>query len=1424
MAQTTGADTPPLVPFVSKESLFSEHYLLNVLPQSPEWDRIDAVTERVRATVLDLLKRQASFPAHTEQSLDREFFTPVFEALGHHAFVQTRTHAGKFPDYSFFESEQAKHKAENLLAKDREAFFKQAIALGELKRWDYPLDGGKRADDLDAGHPTGQLYRYLLRQRQRWGILTNGRKWRLYHYDGAWPRVGRYYEVDLVALARSRNPQELRYFVYFFRREAFVADGTGKAPLDHARDGSVEYSQELAEDLKDAVYRALGELANGFLAWPANNLDATNADHVKAIHENALKLLYRLLFVLKAEAAGLLPLDNPVYRRERSLDALKHRIRDRRRERRPILNDGDTYYAWLKRLFALIDSGSAPFYRNQPDPLGIPPYNGGLFHQKDSAGRESFLATHSIGDAHLAEAIDLLARRTGTRQESEGFVDYSSLEAQQLGTLYEGLLEYQLGHAATEDYVADKDDKWIPESSHVGQPVTDPKRRAPKGTLFLQTDKGERHTTGTYYTPDFIVRHIIQKTLEPALERRLMEATAKGTAQRDAVLSVRVLDPAMGSGHFLVDVVDYLTPRLLEAIDADRAAGLIGDEAVLTTEDARREIAAHCIYGVDLNPMAVELAKVTLWLHTLEQGKPLTFLDHRLKRGNALLGADIRRLPKYPTKEAREKWEKELAKARKERTERRFEEPVAFPELFLERITGRMAAIEDLRDETIEEVKRKQEMYDELRTSPEFVKIKATADAWLAAFCGVPTAKTDPSKAGKNYTDLQWALKNDRGEQEWQEKAARSNLAAIQDVASEKGFFHWEFEFPEVFFEGGVLRPDAGFDAVVGNPPYLSLETLNKADHTLPPIYKQFYESGGEGRYDIYVLFVERGYSLLKPSGEFGFILPNKWFKGQFGRPLRSMLTRKRAVREIVDWRGYYTIFYSGGTGPVTYVALLFLSRKPNAEFRYVAFPSLTAKDSLDVARERLARSADLEDHHGSDITVGRISLQRLGDAPWVFATGDAHALLERLRKLPALGSVANVFEGVTTAAVPVYFLRDAKPGPSPGVLEAWSDKLGRHVEIEEGAVRPLLQGKDVTRWRILSDSDVILWPYEETTEGTHVLIDAQRMQSGFPRAWAYLNEPSVRKQLESRETTKRKDPATGEERRMGRFEGREDWYAYSYPRSMARFSQPKVVLPDAASQGDAAWDEEGAVIANTLYGMASKSESNWDIHAVQALLNTDLLVFFVREMGSPLKDGFFRFATKYLEPFPMPEVSFDVDQEARETIKAQAQDLIGQLETHDDSRPLVHWVKNHADAGDLVPAHDGLAFLAARLNTLRRQAQEEVKAFLTWFQRTYLSEGARLEDFTGKTILRDYPKHPFEKILSTLKKNRKSMSADPRTRGFQEALEREYQESMRRHRPLAEAAQRLEPLVQEIVFLMYGLDEPERAVVHASAELIQYR
>ncbi|NLE40121.1 MAG: hypothetical protein GX621_19065, partial [Pirellulaceae bacterium] len=645
-----------------------------------------------------------------EQIVRDEFYEPLFELLGFKAkTLKGAKDAHTKPDY-VLSSASGRGKA---------AAFVYA--------WDRWLDGPDFNLDQDTSdeNPGACVVSALDEGVADWIIVTNGRQWRLYSRR-AHSRATNFYEVDLLeALVASgdTDPNEaFRYWWLFFRAGAFEpTEAKAEACwLDLVAEGSRDYAKRLGERLKERIFLTVfPHLARGFLEDRRRRLGITRKptdEELRDTFEATLTLLYRLLFLLYAEARDLLPIREGPYRAA-SLKRIKEEIAERGGTAESEATDklakvystaDTTLYDRLARLCRAMDLGDAS--------LNVPTYNGGLF-LTDPVDRDTrehriarFLAEHKVPDRQLALAVDRLARDPDEKTFSLVFIDYKSLEVRHLGSIYEGLLEFKL-KVADEDLATKtekKKEKYVSLREAKGPRGRSPEAVVRKGEVYLSNDKADRKASGSYYTPDPIVEYIVEHTVGPVLAEKLeslrgrlrdvrktfdnevKKATAypvkkpsgehwaprdfaaekTHAAHRaliDELFDFRALDPAMGSGHFLVEAVDFITDRMLtflnqfpvnpvtfmlestrrNIIEALGEQGVSVDPDKLTEVNLlKRHVLKRCIYGVDLNPMAVELAKVSLWLDAFTIGAPLSFLDHHLRCGNSLIGATFEDLDK----------------------------------------------------------------------------------------------------------------------------------------------------------------------------------------------------------------------------------------------------------------------------------------------------------------------------------------------------------------------------------------------------------------------------------------------------------------------------------------------------------------------------------------------------------------------------------------------------------------------------------------------------------------------------------------------------------------------------------------------------------------------------------------------------------
>ena len=996
---------------VNNQSHFSNYYLDSLIIEQPQWVDTPNI-ESDYAAIKELFDAVAPNAAHrNEAQTEHEFIQPLLEQLGHVFEVQPtlQTSQGtKRPDYAFFPSADAHDTAQSHVNTNQ--FFKTALAIGDAKAWSRNLDRKAQGKDdpFSNQNPSYQIDFYLRGADKLWGILTNGRQWRLYHRQTSY-RLDRFYEVDLAALltdpngwqddlTHNRDLENFRYFYCLFRRDAFTPSGDGKSFLDTVLEGSQQHTVGVSYDLKNRVYDALRLLIGGFLHFPRNRFDKTNPP-LDEIHTNCLILLYRVLFILYAESRELLPLNNRDYAIQYSLNHLATDIHEKLDGGIGFAQRASRYWAHLRELFILINDGWEDH---------IPQYNGGLFNPQ----HHPFLKSYEIGDDALAQVIELL-----TRTEQGERIAYRDLDVRHLGNIYEGLLEYQPQIAAQDLVIVSKN------KTEAVTPKSSPNQEVayPEGAVYLLTDKGERKATGSYYTPDYIVRYIVENTLAPLCEGKSV----------DEILALKILDPATGSGHFLVGVVDYLAEELITHPDTAHTTDPNGwkpDDLTQTASEEtelaywRRRVVESCVYGVDLNPMAVELAKLSLWLHTVAKGEPLSFLDHHIRCGNSLIGAKIENLSHLP----------ELKKSRRKTSEPQTEFPMTFP--FTDTVAtaiGHYLLIEEMESRTADQIHAKEHKLDIAQTMLRFHK--GTANLWTSVYFG-----NDVSRAA--YHQALNALRKDT--------AALENLLCYrraQEIATEKQFFHWEIEFPEVFRDKfGREKDNPGFDAVVGNPPYVRQEALGDTKQFLAT-YQTY-----SGVADLYVYFVEQAHELMRKHGRFGMITSNKFMRANYGKGLRFYLETNAALNEIVDF-GELPVFADAAAMP----AIL-----------------LTERESVDTQAFRFAQiqTLDFDSLQAEIAHIGeRLDQDALGEN-WTLARADEIRILNKIR------------ENSTTLTR--YCNGKMRRGVITGFNEAFiiDAETFNHLIAEEPKsaeiIKPCVVGDDIREYEIQFRERYLIWTY----------------------------------------------------------------------------------------------------------------------------------------------------------------------------------------------------------------------------------------------------------------------------------------------------------------------------------------------------------
>ena len=524
-------------------------------------------------------------------------------------------------------------------------------------------------------------------------------------------------------------------------------------------------------------------------------------------------------------------------------------------------------------------------------------------------------------------------------------------------------------------------------------------------------------------------------------------------------MNIRILDPACGSGSFLVEALDVMDSYLeTQRKQKTKVAQMEFDFF------RKVEILSRNIYGVDLDPQAVEICQLNLLLRTLKRRAILPNLTENITCGNSLISGEPLELIKY------------------------FDNP------------------------------------------------------------------------------------------------------------DEKRCLNWDKAFPDVMENGG-------FDVIIGNPPYVRIQTLPKDEVRY---FGDKFESA-KGSYDIYLLFIEQAYKLLRKGGIAGFILPNKFMVSDYGERLRELLSRERAVWKIVDF-GDAQIFGEA----TTYTMLLFLQKAQNKEVLYVSAANYLKEN----------QSANLDDLETQFI---KINHKKFTAKPWSFATSKHSNILERIEEGNVrFGTVVEkIFVGLQTNADKIYILETINNGSTKkDCLKVRSQLTQKEYTLESAVTKPLLKGSlDIRRYHAKPISKYVIFPYKNGK-----LISPDIFEREYPNTWSYVNEH--KKLLESREKGKMKD---------------EKWYGYVYLKNLTLYEKPKILTPSIANKASFTYDEKGEYYfvgsgggGGGGYGIILKEDFKLSPLYILALLNSRLLDFYLQNISSPFRHGYFAYNKQYVEQLPI--------------------------------------------------------------------------------------------------------------------------------------------------------------------------------------------
>jgi type I restriction-modification system DNA methylase subunit len=1146
-----------------------------------------------------------------------------------------------------------------------------------------------------------------------------------------------------------------------------------------------------------------------------------------------------------------LPVSDTARYHRQSLIRLRREIYDRVQDVNLDGIDTATFEYWtrLADLCHIIHDGSRA--------LRVPRYNGNLF--RTEAG--SFLAGHRLGDRYFAAALMALTVDEADNSASEHrvFFDYSSLGVRHLGDIYEGLLEFHIRIASEPMAEVFKDGRRVWEAAR-GVPEKRIRDRRGPGEVYIETSKHERRLTGSYFTPHEIVAHMVEHTIVPAVDERLSMARGAidnwSTGMRelegapasdrsrledrtqalagkafDTAFSIRVLDPAMGSGHFLVDAVDVISNHIMEFLGElpdnpiseriarmqetilhdlqDQGVDLAGRDLSKLAEPnlVKRMVMKRCIFGVDVNPMAVELAKLSLWLDSFTIGAPLSFLDHHLRVGNSLVGVSL------------EEVESGVAE------ERRPGAAGAQALLFGGRYAGvlraaqRMLDVAALSDITWDERMASEQLFAEAETV--LVPFVRALNLWAAEEFGVRGGRRLLTHGGDDI-DVQLA-NPDRLQQR-----DRRLLDRAEAAASEHGFLHWELAFPEIYHERGSRKENPGFDVVIGNPPYVRIQEM---EDELEGRWLRSTRPDGRSRYvtphknfDLYVPFIERGFLLCQqPGGRFCFIVPNKWFQAEYAERLRGFLAEKEAVNRIVSF-GDNQIFEESEV--TNYTCLLFLAMVPKSTFEYV--------EVLPLADVRRELPSVLAHPDRSDLALREeFDIGTLGADPWCLPVGIARRIIAKAHRVarPLVELVDDIIVGIQTSADDVYQLVYLGPGRSAQKVLAHSRSLGEEVEMEIDLLKPLVSGKGVERYGAPYPVARLLFPYLITKGGVE-LIPESTFRHRWPLTWKYLerNEDRLRQ---------REDGAMDHDQ----------WYAYVYPKNLDKQEFPKLCVPRLVDKLKSFHDERGELYLDNVdvNAVLVAGIRPLNSHYVLALLNSTLVDFVFKLCSVHFQNRFYSANKQFISRLPIRRIPFVTPPAVRKELLREGLEISMEVAQKGDAAKLNAWLapvlssvhrpdarlvrryasgpewsqwvgqgENGWERADVL--HDLLAALSLRMTQLYGQMRKERNDFLRWLLGIFGREllRVRLPEQMSK-----YENLHSGEFLEILKTHRFLPQSATRSRHLADQIIPEFERSREQVRLLMAEFEGIHHVIDDIVYKLYGMSEDDiRAIETSYAKL----
>ncbi|EIA0928040.1 class I SAM-dependent DNA methyltransferase [Campylobacter jejuni] len=762
------------------------------------------------------------------------------------------------------------------------------------------------------------------------------------------------------------------------------------------------------------------------------------------------------------------------------------------------------------------------------------------------------------------------------------------------------------------------------------------------GNVF---EKLNGYKEGSFYTPSFITSYMCKESITKVvldkfnaqfdldakdiseLRKSLRKEDKK--AQKELLNSIKICDPAVGSGHFLVSALNvmlsiydelnlfdeefYLEVQNDEILITGRKGEFIEYKRPKTPKDkahliqqelfyTKKDIIENNLFGVDINPNSCEITKLRLWIELLKHSfyqsfddenyhdlKTLPNIDINIKCGNSLVSyfETGKSLSHYPNIKERINKYKRIVKDYKEGFY--IDKSHINQEIKNLKISFKNFCFADKFKKEMKGFNDKCEKY-----SKKYGNFLAVDDENLKFFVGANLTlfDFDEKEATKEFANL---------------KKEYDNIFNLESNHP----FEWRFEFPEILDDDGNFK---GFDLIIGNPPYIRIQGLDKNSSQY---YKKHFKVASKN-YDIYILFIEQCFKLIKKQGVISFIMPHKWFNADFGVNLREFAKDK--ISKIISFEEFQIFDAS------TYTALQWFENN-SLHLKFVQ-----ADKNIKTKEEMSNFIFNLKEEN-----FKMINNKKLSSSFWSFEENSNQEIFSKINQHISVKDLFRVFVGLQTSKDSVYFLKDCQENKIS--VKGYSKELDKEVEIEKEILKPLLMGDSFHRYEKPISNSMVLFPYcgqDNTDVKKMCLYDENELKSKFPKAWEYLKEcESI---LRAREN--------------GRFDN-EKWYQFGRTQGINQENISKLLCPDICNNTHFVLDNLGEFyFTTTIYGYVRNEEyKNLDYKYLMAVLNSSLTWWFLQKTSVVMRGGFYRIKPAYIEKFCIPKINSKNEKLADELI-----------------------------------------------------------------------------------------------------------------------------------------------------------------------------